>query len=85
MTEQKWDSSLVGFFENESKYGTYYQSGILSSEQIEEITSTLQEGGKLKFRLIPDDKRKKLAAYLDFITPDKVAKNTAAFKANREV
>lgn len=75
MTEanKNWDTSLVGFFENESKYGSFYNSRQLDEETIDKIVDTLRAGGKLKFRLVSEDKRKKIAAYLDFVSPEKVA------------
>lgn len=79
----KFDTSLVGFFENNTKNGSYYQSAKLSAEIIEKITQELQEGGKLKLRFIPKESRKKVAVWLDVVTPDKVAEATEAFASKR--
>lgn len=83
--ERKYDESLVGFFENESKYGLWYQSLTLTPEIIDKITANLQEGGRLKFRILGEEKRKKLAAYLDFVTPDKVASKRKGNKENDDI
>lgn len=74
-----WDMSLAGFYENEGDFGIFYNSPKLDAETIERFTSNLREGGKLKFRILSDDKRKKIAAYLDFVSPEKVQANAKKF------
>lgn len=77
----KHKESLVGFFENQSKYGPFYNSLTLTDEMIEKF-GELKAGGRLKFRILAEDSRKKVAAFLDYVSPEEIEAAKAAREAN---
>lgn len=82
MADEKRKDSVLGFFENESKYGVFYNSITITPEILERFAE-MKEGGRLKFRILPTEKRKKVAAFLDYQSPEELEAGRAAREANK--